>query len=336
MRRCLTPNSNRLLPSCRGSAKRLIVRRFGYDSPRGQRDCYYPLAKDALILINNRQQSGRRRGRGGQRQNNNNGGGGRGPDTGNRIDSRARGNAAQLLEKYKTLARDAQQSGDRVLTEYYLQFADHYFRVLSETRARYEENTQQRNRPQGDFAEGEQGFEGEDGDEGVEEEDDFGFRLPVRPQQQQAPQQQARDPQRPREDRPYRDERPRDERPQRDERPRDERPREERPRADRQPREDRPREDRPRRDYGDDRGHRAERATAPEPRRQLHASMNGNGMVPDATDHAEEARLDIGVLPPAISASAPEPVAAEAEADAAPAPRKRGRPRKVTSETPAE
>ena len=61
-------------------------------------------------------------------------------DSGNRIDNRARGNAAQLLEKYKTLARDAQMQGDRVNVEYYLQFADHYFRVLAETRARFEEN----------------------------------------------------------------------------------------------------------------------------------------------------------------------------------------------------
>jgi hypothetical protein len=99
-------------------------------------------------LINNRQ-AGRRRGRGG----NNNGGGGNGNgprtnqgqrDNGNRIDSRARGNANQLYEKYKNLASDAQRQGDRVNTEYYLQFADHYFRVLSETRNRFEEQNQQR------------------------------------------------------------------------------------------------------------------------------------------------------------------------------------------------
>jgi hypothetical protein len=58
---------------------------------------------------------------------------------GNRQDNRQRGNAAQLLEKYKSLARDAQLGGDRVQTEYYLQFADHYFRVLSETRSRFED-----------------------------------------------------------------------------------------------------------------------------------------------------------------------------------------------------
>lgn len=93
-------------------------------------------------MINNRQ-AGRRRGRGGQRSQ---GGGnpGRGPESGNRIDNRARGNAAQLLEKYKTLARDAQMQGDRVNTEYYLQFADHYFRVLAETRSRFEENQPRR------------------------------------------------------------------------------------------------------------------------------------------------------------------------------------------------
>ena len=89
-------------------------------------------------MINNRQ-AGRRRGRGGQQQRSQGGNPGR-LDTGNRIDNRARGNAAQLLEKYKTLARDAQMQGDRVNVEYYLQFADHYFRVLAETRARIVEN----------------------------------------------------------------------------------------------------------------------------------------------------------------------------------------------------
>ena len=88
-------------------------------------------------MINNRQ-GGRRRGRGGQRGQN------LGGQPGNRQDNRQRGNAAQLLEKYKSMARDAQLSGDRVQTEYYLQFADHYFRVLSESRARFEDQNQQR------------------------------------------------------------------------------------------------------------------------------------------------------------------------------------------------
>ena len=90
--------------------------------------------------MNNRQ-AGRRRGRGGQRSQ---GGNPNSQGNGNRIDNRARGNAAQLLEKYKNLARDAQMQGDRVNTEYYLQFADHYFRVLNENRARFEEQNQNR------------------------------------------------------------------------------------------------------------------------------------------------------------------------------------------------
>lgn len=88
-------------------------------------------------MINNRQ-GGRRRGRGGQRGQN------LGGQPGNRQDNRQRGNAAQLLEKYKNMARDAQLSGDRVQTEYFLQYADHYFRVLSENRARFEDQRRQR------------------------------------------------------------------------------------------------------------------------------------------------------------------------------------------------
>jgi hypothetical protein len=90
-------------------------------------------------LINNRQ-GGRRRGRGGQRGQN------LGGQPGNRQDNRQRGNAAQLLEKYKSMARDAQLAGDRVQTEYYLQFADHYFRVLGESRARFEDQSPRRQR----------------------------------------------------------------------------------------------------------------------------------------------------------------------------------------------
>jgi len=105
-------------------------------------------------LINNRQ-GGRRRGRGGQRPQ-----GMAGNTGGNRQDNRQRGNAAQLLEKYKSLARDAQLAGDRVQTEYYLQYADHYFRVLEDSRSRFEEQQSQR-RPRHDD-------EGDaDGDEGL-------------------------------------------------------------------------------------------------------------------------------------------------------------------------
>jgi hypothetical protein len=108
-------------------------------------------------LINNRQ-NGRRRGRGGGQQRPQ-GNPGRPDGGGNRIDNRARGNAQQLHEKYKNLARDSQMAGDRVTTEYYLQFADHYFRVLNEARARFEDQRRQRGETDEEF----------DGDEGGDE-----------------------------------------------------------------------------------------------------------------------------------------------------------------------
>ena len=112
------------------------------------------------MINNNRQQNGRRRGRGGQRQ----GGGGGNQGNGSRIDNRARGNAAQLLEKYKNLARRRAAQGDRVNTEYYLQFADHYFRVLSEQRGRFEE--QDRRAPAvADGFDDDDDFDGDDGDD---------------------------------------------------------------------------------------------------------------------------------------------------------------------------
>ena len=81
-----------------------------------------------------------------------------GNNSGNRQDNRQRGNAAQLLEKYKSMARDSQLAGDRVQTEYYLQFADHYFRVLGESRPRADE---QQRRQRGD----DDGYNDDDGDD---------------------------------------------------------------------------------------------------------------------------------------------------------------------------
>jgi len=119
-------------------------------------------------LINQRQ-GGRRRGRGGQRGQN------LGGQPGNRQDNRQRGNAAQLLEKYKSLARDAQLAGDRVQTEYYLQYADHYFRILSENRARFEDQ-RPRQRDDSDEDEGEEQMEAAEGDGGDEDRQGRGDR----------------------------------------------------------------------------------------------------------------------------------------------------------------
>ena len=132
-----------------------------------------------------------------------------GGQPGNRQDNRQRGNAAQLLEKYKSMARDAQLAGDRVQTEYYLQFADHYFRVLSESRARFEEQNPRRQRDDDDA---------EDGDEEMLETAD----------EQQGDQQQQRS--RGYDDRPRRNERRmRDDREERPRRYRSDRDEDDRP-----------------------------------------------------------------------------------------------------------
>tara|TARA_Y100000741_G_scaffold240821_1_gene184435 strand:- start:524 stop:892 length:369 start_codon:yes stop_codon:yes gene_type:complete len=41
-------------------------------------------------------------------------------------------NASKLVEKYNDLAREALSKGDKILSENYLQHADHFARVLSE------------------------------------------------------------------------------------------------------------------------------------------------------------------------------------------------------------
>jgi hypothetical protein len=49
----------------------------------------------------------------------------------NGTEVRVRGNARQLLEKYLTLARDAQAAGERIAAENYSQHAEHYFRIIN-------------------------------------------------------------------------------------------------------------------------------------------------------------------------------------------------------------
>lgn len=152
------------MAACRGSRA---------NETAGNGPAYGVAVKDhqtrAYSLINNRQ-NGRRRGRGGGPRSPN------APSPGNRQDNRSRGNASQLHEKYKALARDAQLAGDRVQTEYYLQFADHYFRVLNETRARFEEQRPRReeihayedeesDEAMAAGAEGEEGHEGHERDQ---------------------------------------------------------------------------------------------------------------------------------------------------------------------------
>ena len=49
-----------------------------------------------------------------------------------KVPGRNNHNAPKLIEKYNDLAREASSSGDKILSENYLQHADHFTRVLSE------------------------------------------------------------------------------------------------------------------------------------------------------------------------------------------------------------
>lgn len=155
-------------------------------------------------MINNRQ-NGRRRGRGGGPRSPN------APNPGNnRQDNRSRGNAAQLHEKYKAMARDSQLAGDRVQTEYYLQFADHYFRVLSEGRPRFEDQRPRRDDFMSDDDEDQdENVNSHEAEESQERED--------RPEREQRPERGPREYRADREQRPEREPRPeREQRPDRE------------------------------------------------------------------------------------------------------------------------
>jgi Domain of unknown function (DUF4167) len=238
-------------------------------------------------LLNNRQ-PGRRRGRGRGPQGNN---GPRGNES--RIDSRARGNAPQMLEKFKNLARDAQQQGDRVMTEYYLQFSDHYFRIVAESRARFEES-----RPRREDGQADDGYDGDTGSEDFAADD----RVDSNDGDTRA------EP----ESRPRRDSAPRDSAP-RDNTQRDSAPRESRPR-----------------ENGRENG-RVSNRDRPERADRQPRSRAGNGNVArDQEDHDEPSpSISIDILPPALGVTA-DPIQ---DIDAVePAPRRRARPRRPAAE----
>lgn len=238
------------------------------------------------IPLNNNRNNNRRRGRGNRNQS----GGG---NQGNRIDSRARGNAPQLLDKYKKLAEDAHRNGDRVQAEYYLQFADHYFRVIADNRSRQDEQRGDQRAGRRDDREQDE-FEVED-DDGVDTGGDDRRRFETRRDE-------------PRRDDNRRDENRRD-RPRRDERPRY-RSEEAVSGGDASPASEgvpfEPEDNPFTRDVLEESAPRARR-TAPRARR-----TNG-----------QEPGIDAAVLPPAFSAHG----AAEGEQDAAAAPPRRRRKR---------
>lgn len=85
---------------------------------------------NTLVVLNMNKGQNVRRGR--TRHTPNKGGGSSNNGTGNRVDSKSRGNPQQNLDKYLGMARDALQAGDRINEEYYLQFAEHFQRVINE------------------------------------------------------------------------------------------------------------------------------------------------------------------------------------------------------------
>jgi len=49
-----------------------------------------------------------------------------------KVPGRNNHNASKLIEKYNDLAREATSNGDKILSENYLQHADHFTRILNE------------------------------------------------------------------------------------------------------------------------------------------------------------------------------------------------------------
>ena len=101
--------------------------------------------------MHNRSRSGmfRRRsnGRGFRRQNNDNEG--RGLISGAFSNARGKNNfkphqsVEKLLERYKLLAKEALSSGDRTLSENYLQHVDHFERIISQKKSNQNGNNSQ-------------------------------------------------------------------------------------------------------------------------------------------------------------------------------------------------
>ncbi len=112
-------------------------------------------------------------------------------------DVKVRGNAAHVAEKYMSLARDAQVSGDVVAAENYLQHAEHYNRIVMAAQSQFQQSQPQFREGGGDegydddrqmngrgvrdrFAYNGEGRGDDEGDERIESEsegeDDRGFR----------------------------------------------------------------------------------------------------------------------------------------------------------------
>lgn len=125
-----------------------------------------------------KRQRGRGRKPGGGHHNHGGGGGGGGghhnsPNRSietNGPDVKFRGTASHIYERYLQLARDAASSGDRVLSENYMQHADHYFRLVRSMQPAAPPPQQHNDRfaGEGDFEGDEEGAIEVEGVEGAE------------------------------------------------------------------------------------------------------------------------------------------------------------------------
>jgi hypothetical protein len=120
-------------------------------------------------------------------------------------DVKVRGTAHHIAEKYVQLARDAQSSGDPVTAEGYLQYAEHYFRLIAAAQAQFaQQNPHQPQQPpyQRPDMEGRDEFDDGDGEgdeaaPGNPNAQPYAGGAPVAQQQQPQPQQHRPQPPQP-------------------------------------------------------------------------------------------------------------------------------------------
>ncbi|MFK7943933.1 MAG: DUF4167 domain-containing protein [Paracoccaceae bacterium] len=114
-------------------------------------------------MMRSAQKSNRSRGRGNRKS-----GGGGGNNINRVFDSagpegKVRGTPQQIIDKYLSLARDAQTSGDRVTAENFLQHAEHYQRiVITANQAQAEEQARRESQQGADNRSNNQGSEASD------------------------------------------------------------------------------------------------------------------------------------------------------------------------------
>ena len=69
-----------------------------------------------------------------------------------KITNRNNHNASKLIEKYNNLAREALSGGDKILSESYFQYADHFTRIQNEQennrKSKYSDNSERNTKPE--------------------------------------------------------------------------------------------------------------------------------------------------------------------------------------------